>query len=56
MIAEVMEGFEAPRHSPNPKIVIAQSERLDEKWVRIEGELRTRTVGGEAESILRDSK
>jgi hypothetical protein len=55
LIAEVTESFEAPPDS-DPKIVIAQSERLDEKWVRIEGELRTRTVGGEAESILRDSK
>ena len=28
----------------------------EHEWIRIEGELRTRTEGGEAESILRDSK
>jgi hypothetical protein len=42
--------------SPQSGIVVAQSERIEGEWVRIEGELRTRTEGGEAEGILRDAK
>jgi hypothetical protein len=56
LIAEVTESLETSPHSLYPEIVIAQSERVDGEWVRIEGELRTRTDGGEAESILRDSR
>jgi hypothetical protein len=53
LIAEVTEW---PDTSPESGLVVAQSERIDEEWLRIEGELRIRTKGGEAESILRDSK
>lgn len=53
LIAEVTECLDCS--SPQSGIVVAQSERLDGEWVRIEGELRIRTNGGEAESILRDS-
>jgi hypothetical protein len=55
LIAEVTESLETSPQSLYPEIVIAQSERLDGEWVRIEGELRTRTEGDEAVSILRDS-
>jgi hypothetical protein len=54
VVAEITEWLDGS--SPQSGIVVAQSERLDGEWVRIEGELRTRTEGGEAESILRDSK
>jgi hypothetical protein len=53
LIAEVTEWLDT---SPQSGIVVAQSERLDGEWVRVEGELRTRTEGGEAESILRDRR
>jgi hypothetical protein len=56
LIAEVTESLETSPHSLYPEIVIAQSERLDGEWVRIEGELRTRTEGDEAERLLRTGK
>jgi hypothetical protein len=56
LIAEVNESLETSPHGLYPEIVIAQSERLDGEWVRIEGELRTRTEGDEAEKILKDGK
>ena len=54
LIAEVAEWPDSSGSQSN--IVVAQSERLDGEWVRVEGDLRTRTKRGEAESILRDSK
>lgn len=56
LIAEVTECLDVTSHSLDREIVIAQSERLDGEWVRIEGELRSRTRAGEARSILMDSK
>jgi hypothetical protein len=56
LIAEITESLETSPHNLDREIVIAQSERLDGEWVRVEGELRTRTKGGEAESIVRDSR
>jgi hypothetical protein len=56
LIAEVTERLELTSHDGHREIVIAQSERLHGEWVRVEGELRIRTEGGEAESILRDSR
>jgi hypothetical protein len=53
LIAEVTECLDSS--SPQSNIVVAQSESLHGEWLRIEGELRTRTEGGEAEAILRDS-
>jgi hypothetical protein len=54
LIAEVTEWLDSS--SPQGVTVVAQSERLHGEWLRIEGELRIRTKGGEAEGILRDSK
>jgi hypothetical protein len=56
LIAEVTESLEPSSHSLYPEIVIAQSERLDGEWVRIEGELRTPAVGDDAERLLRVGK
>lgn len=56
LIAEVNERIELPSHNLHREIVIAQSERIDGEWVRVEGELRTRTERAEAEAILRDSR
>jgi hypothetical protein len=52
LLAEVTERLEVPSRSLDREIVIAQSERVDGEWVRIKGELRTRTEGEEAEKIL----
>ena len=46
LIAEVTQ---LPDTSPESGLVVAQSERLHGEWLRVEGELRTRTKGGEAE-------
>ena len=54
LIAEVTECLDSS--SPQSGIVVAQSERFDGEWVRVEGDLRTRTEGGEAESVLRAAK
>ena len=51
LIAEITERPD--RSGPQSVIVVAQSERLDGEWVRIEGELPIRTRDGEAEGILR---
>src|SRR5688500_18205036 len=53
LIAEVTEWLDT---SPQSGLVVAQSERIDGEWVRIEGELRTRTEGDEADAILRDRR
>lgn len=54
LIAEITEWPNSS--SPPSDIVLAQSERLDGEWVRIEGELRVRTRAGEAEVILRGGR
>ncbi|HYI94018.1 MAG TPA: hypothetical protein VEX68_10780 [Bryobacteraceae bacterium] len=54
LIAEVTQRLN--NASPQSELVVAQSERLDGEWARIEGELRTRTKGDEAENILRAGK
>lgn len=36
--------------------IIAQAERIDGEWRRVDGELRRRTSHGEAEQLLRDAK
>lgn len=54
LIAEVTECLDSS--SLRRLTVVAQSERLHGEWLRIEGELRIRTRGGEAENILRDSR
>jgi hypothetical protein len=54
LIAEIAELPNGSR--PPNDIVVAQSERLNGEWVRIEGELRVRTSGDEAEKILRDAE
>jgi hypothetical protein len=54
LIAEIADWPNGSR--PPNDIVVAQSERLDGEWARIEGELRVRTSGDEAEKILRDAE
>lgn len=54
LIAEVTECLDSS--SLQRLTVVAQSERLHGEWLRIEGELRIRTKGGEAENLLRDSR
>ena len=54
LIAEVTECLDSS--SLQRMTVVAQSERLHGEWLRIEGELRIRTKGAEAEAILRDSE
>ena len=49
LVAEITEW-------PDAVTVVAQSERLHGEWLRIEGELRIRTKGHEAEGILRAGK
>ena len=54
LIAEITEWPDSS--DPQSDIVVAQSERLHGEWLRIEGELRIRTRGGEAEKILMSGK
>jgi hypothetical protein len=56
LIAEVTEWPDSSPHTLEPITVVAQTERLHGEWLRIEGELRTRTEGSEAEGILRESR
>ena len=51
LIAEVTQCLDSA--SPQSELVVAQSERLDGEWARVEGDLRARTKGDEAENILR---
>ena len=54
LIAEITERLDGL--CPGSVTVVAQPERLDGEWARIEGELRVRTRDGEAEGILRAAK
>jgi hypothetical protein len=51
LIAEVTQCLDST--SPQSELVVAQSERVNGEWARIEGDLRIRTKGDEAENILR---
>lgn len=39
--------------SPEKILFVAQAERISGQWRRVDGEIRCRTIGGEAEAILR---
>lgn len=42
---------EAALHT-EPVLLVAQADRLDGQWRRVDGELRCRTLGAEAQEIL----
>lgn len=39
--------------APERILFVAQAERIGDRWHRVEGDIRSRTIGGEAEEILR---
>ena len=39
--------------APERILFVAQAERIGDRWQRVEGDIRSRTIGGEAEEILR---
>jgi len=56
LLAEVQRwpvGASVHDASPAKVLLVAQAERIGGRWQRVEGDIRFRTHGGEAEEILR---
>lgn len=58
LLAEVQRWPVASIHDTSPEkiLFVAQAERISSQWRRVDGELHCRTIGGEAETILRESR
>jgi transcriptional regulator with XRE-family HTH domain len=58
LLAEVQRWPVASIHNASPEkiLLVAQAERIGSQWRRVDGEIRFRTNGGEAEAILKDNR